>query len=101
MPDLKIGRLPDRKPVKYTFEAWPDLSAALEQYAAAYRVTYGEAEPVAELIPFMLDGFLKSDRTYLKVAVENTGAAPLPAATPGRRRREECAPGLQLQGDGA
>jgi hypothetical protein len=77
MPDLKIGRLPDRTLVKYTFSAWPELSVAIEQYAEAYRQTYGQAEPVAELLPFMVEGFLKSDRTYLKVLSAAAAAAAL------------------------
>ncbi|MEP5262741.1 MAG: DUF2274 domain-containing protein, partial [Nitratireductor sp.] len=43
MPDLKLGKLPDRTPVKITFIAPPDLNKALQAYAALYRETYGEA----------------------------------------------------------
>ena len=32
----------------------PDLSQALADYAALYAATYGQQEPVAELIPAML-----------------------------------------------
>ncbi|WP_246660566.1 DUF2274 domain-containing protein [Nitratireductor sp. XY-223] len=34
--------------------------------AALYRATYGETESVADLIPFMLEAFLESDRTFAK-----------------------------------
>ena len=57
MPDLKLGKLPDRMPVKITFTAPPDLSKALQAYAALYRETYGEAESISELIPYMLQVF--------------------------------------------
>lgn len=67
MTDLKIGKLPDRTPVKITFSAWPDLNQALSEYAIFYEQTYGEAETVAELVPFMLDSFLKSDRAFAQV----------------------------------
>jgi len=73
MPELKLPRLPDRSPVKITIMAPPDLARALTQYAEAYRAVYGKEEPVAELIPYMLDSFLKSDRSYLKVAPTAAG----------------------------
>jgi hypothetical protein len=66
MADLKLAKLPDRTPVKITFTAQPDLNRKLQQYAALYRATYGETESVAELIPFMLESFLESDRAFAK-----------------------------------
>lgn len=64
MADLKLARLPDRTPVKLTISITPDLSDALAAYAALYRETYGREEPVTELIPAMLSGFLESDRSF-------------------------------------
>jgi len=66
MPDLKLGRLPDRVPVKITFPASAELNRALQLYADLYRQTYGEEEKVSELIPFMLESFLSSDRSFAK-----------------------------------
>ncbi len=70
MPGLKLGKLPDRTPVKITITLGPDLNQALRDYAAIYRETYGEAESVADLIPFMLTGFLESDRGFAKARKE-------------------------------
>jgi len=42
----------------------PDLNQALHLYAEAYKETYGEAEPIAELVPAMLASFLESDRAF-------------------------------------
>lgn len=70
MPDLKLGKLPDRTPVKITFTAPPDLNRALQAYAALYRETYGEAESVPELIPYMLLSFLEADRGFAKALKE-------------------------------
>lgn len=70
MPDLKLGKLPDRTPVKITFTAPPDLNKALQAYAALYRETYGEAESVSELIPYMLLSFLDADRGFTKARKE-------------------------------
>ena len=66
MGDLKLGKLPDRTPVKLAITITPDLQAALQDYAAVYAKTYGVEEPVAELIPAMLLAFLESDRGFLR-----------------------------------
>lgn len=66
MVELKLGKLPDRTPVKITFTAPPDLARALQAYAELYRESYGEAESVSELIPYMLRGFLEADRGFGK-----------------------------------
>jgi hypothetical protein len=66
MPSIKLRRLPDRSPVKITIALSPELSRALGDYAEAYEVSYGQAEPVAELIPAMLTAFLESDREFAR-----------------------------------
>lgn len=66
MADLKLGRLPDRTPVKLTISVLPELNQKLADYAALYATAYGTAEPVAELIPAMLTAFLESDREFAK-----------------------------------
>lgn len=63
---LKLPKLPDRTPVKLTLSLNPELHERLLSYAALYRATYGTAEPIADLIPYMLGAFLDSDRTYVK-----------------------------------
>ena len=64
---LKLGKLPDRKPVKYTLTVSAEIASLLEDYAAIYNQAYdGEAEPVEELIPYMLEMFLRSDRVFMK-----------------------------------
>ena len=67
MGGLRLTRLPDRTPVKITIALSPDLNQALADYAEAYRDEYGQAEPVAELVPAMLASFLESDRGFVKV----------------------------------
>lgn len=75
MADLKLGKLPDRTPSKMTITVSADLNRALKDYAALYRQTYGESETVAELIPFMLAGFLEGDRAFAKARKESLPAA--------------------------
>ncbi len=66
MAALRLGKLPDRTPVKVTISLPPELSEALTDYAALYREAYGEAEPVHELIPAMLARFLEGDRAFAR-----------------------------------
>ncbi len=66
MPDLKLAKLPERKPVKMTINLAPDLHQALTEYAAVYETVYGRAEPVGNLVPYMLTSFLESDRGFAK-----------------------------------
>ena len=64
MPDLKIGKLPDRTPVKLTITLPPELHQLLAEYAALYAECYGREEPVTELVPAILRSFLESDRDF-------------------------------------
>ena len=62
MPDLKLGKLPDRTPVKLAITLPPELHQSLSEYAALYAESYGREEPLTELLPAMLRSFLESDR---------------------------------------
>jgi hypothetical protein len=64
--DLKLPRLPDRTPVKLAISISPELRHALDDYAEAYKATYGRDESVIDLIPFMLAGFIESDRVFAR-----------------------------------
>ncbi len=63
---LKLARIPDRTPVKLTVAVPPELNQALTDYAELYRETYGQSEPVQELIPAMLASFLESDKAFAR-----------------------------------
>ena len=93
MPELKLGKLPDRKPVKITITVSAALDKKLHSYAEAYRAAYGEDEKVSNLIPFMLEQFLDGDRGFAKARKEaeptNDGAAGAPSARTGSKRREQ------------
>ena len=64
MAAIRLPRLPDRNPVKVSVMVMPELYNRLTQYAELYAATYGVEEPVTELIPHMLEGFLQSDRSF-------------------------------------
>jgi hypothetical protein len=86
---LKLPKLPDRTPVKLTVILNPELHQRLQSYAALYRDTYGTTEPVADLIPYMLDAFLDSDRAYARAQKEDRPSAHDDS---GRRKRRKAAP---------
>jgi hypothetical protein len=64
MAELRIAKLPDRTPVKLTIAILPELNDALAHYATIYSETYGQSDPVVDLIPYMLTAFLESDRGF-------------------------------------
>lgn len=66
MTELKLGRLPDRTPVKLTLHLPPELHQALVSYAALYEQSYGAAEPLQELVPAMLASFLDADKAFAR-----------------------------------
>jgi hypothetical protein len=66
VPDIRLRKLPDRTPVKLTISLAPELHQALADYAAAYEAAYGVRETVADLVPFMLAGFLDGDRAFAR-----------------------------------
>ena len=66
MAGLRLGKLPDRTPVKITISLSPELNQALADYAALYEETYGRVEPVQELIPAMLASFLEGDKAFVR-----------------------------------
>lgn len=74
MPEIKLGRLPDRTPVKISVSILPELNQALVEYAAVYEQTYGQSETIAELIPHILAAFLTSDRGFAKARAKLRGA---------------------------
>ncbi|HWU49738.1 MAG TPA: DUF2274 domain-containing protein [Asticcacaulis sp.] len=64
MAEIRLPRLPDRTPVKVQISLPADLHQSLQDYAAHYEATYAVKEPLSELIPFMLEAFLSSDRSF-------------------------------------
>lgn len=72
MAELKLGRLPDRTPVKLTIAVLPELAVLLDEYAAVYVETYGVAASVTELAPAMLKAFLDADKGFAKARAART-----------------------------
>ncbi len=66
MAALRLGKLPDRTPVKVTISLSPELNQALADYGGLYRETYGKEEAVQDLIPAMLASFLEGDKAFAR-----------------------------------
>jgi hypothetical protein len=66
MARLKLGRIPDRTPIKLAITITPDLKEQLDAYAEAYGAAYGQQEKIEELIPFMLQSFIDGDRGFAR-----------------------------------
>lgn len=88
--ELKLAKLPDRTPVTIKIAVKPELNRRLSQYADCYRAAYGgDGETVAELIPYMPESFLESDRGFAKALKdrEANGAAGEAERPADRRQR--------------
>lgn len=80
MNTLRLDKLPDRTPVKYSISVPPDLAHALRDYAKIFERVHGQKESVEELIPFMLARFIETDAGFRKarrelLAARDTGTA--------------------------
>ncbi len=92
MPDLKLARLPDRTPVRIAITVSPELNRQLHAYAELYQQTYGAAESVSDLIPYILESFLDADRGFAKVRKEKLAdVRPAAMVTVPRGRRHRAA----------
>ena len=90
MVELKLAKLPDRVPVKITVTVKPELHRLLGEYAREYQAAYGgDAETVAELIPYMLQCFIESDRGFMQALKERPrdNGAGGPSTPPAARRQ--------------
>ena len=66
MAGLRLGKLPDRTPVKIAIAVAPYIHQALADYSQLYREIYGQQEPVQDLIPAMLASFLEGDKAFAR-----------------------------------
>jgi hypothetical protein len=80
MSALKLAQLPDRVPVKLAIMVQPELKKALDDYALLYARNYGAEESVVELIPYMLEAFLKADAAFRTGRKELRDVPSLPIA---------------------
>ena len=88
MTTLKLDKLPDRTPVKYSISVAPDLGHALRDYAKVFERVHGQKESVEVLIPFMLARFIESDPGFRKarraLLVSGEAGTPVSPGVPAR-----------------
>jgi hypothetical protein len=73
MAKLRLGPVPDDKPVTRTIKLSAALDADLRAYAEVYAASFG-AITVERLIPAMLEKFVHSDRGFRAQAVPKVPA---------------------------
>ncbi len=61
---LKIGAIPERKPVRITLSLPPDVHEALVDYAVIHAAEFGKKTPVNEFAILMIERFLDSDAAF-------------------------------------
>jgi hypothetical protein len=87
---LRLPRLPDRTPVKVTLSLEPDLFAALGDYAALYKESYGETARIQDLAPVMIEAFLASDAGFKRArrALQDKPSSPSQPSSSGASSRK-------------
>jgi hypothetical protein len=82
MTKLKLGPIPDDKPVRLTIIISAELAALLSAYAEA--VGSGNIKPVTveRIVPHILERFIRSDRVFMRtrrhvahITARSTGSA--------------------------
>ncbi len=66
MPKLKLGPLPDDKPIKLTITVSAELAALLKAYAEAVGSADGHVVAIERLIPPIVERFVRSDRAFMR-----------------------------------
>jgi hypothetical protein len=79
MPKLKLGAVPDDKPVKITVELPASVHRDLIAYADVLSRETGQAIEPSKLISPMLTRFMDGDRAFRKARTRSSGPQ-----TPGR-----------------
>ena len=76
MTKLKLGPIPDDKPIKVALELPADVHRDLVAYAEALARETGQTHEPAKLIAPMLARFMATDRGFVKLRKERRSASP-------------------------
>jgi hypothetical protein len=63
---LKLGPIPDDKPVRLTITLSAELAALLRNYADAVGSRSSKPVTVERVVPYMLERFIKTDRAFMR-----------------------------------
>ena len=61
---LKLGPIPDRKPVKLSLSLAPDVNDALNDYAAIHAREHGTEVKPGDVAGLMIERFLEGDTQF-------------------------------------
>jgi len=61
---LKLGPIPDRRPVKLRLTLQPHVHEALSDYAALHERHYGRKSTIHEIAALALEKFMDNDPTF-------------------------------------
>ena len=75
MSKLKLGAVPDDKPVRLSLDLPAQLHRDLVLYAEVLARDTGQAVEPAKLIPHMLARFIASDREFARLRRNRSGQA--------------------------
>lgn len=67
MPDLRLGRLPNRTPAKLTLTLWNELDEHLRLYAQLHSAQTGVEVSAADIAPQMLADYIEGDREFARI----------------------------------
>ena len=84
MPKLKLGAIPDDKPVRLTVTLTAELHALLVEYAEAHAKEFDRKVAPEKLVPHMLERFIRTDRAFAKARRRRPGT-PRGNATTGEQ----------------
>ena len=78
MAKLRIGPLPDDRPVKRTITFTAALDALIRDYAAAIAAQDGlaDAPTVEKLVPIIVERFIATDRAFRPAAIRPAAVTP-------------------------
>ena len=78
MPNLKLGAIPDDKPVRLTITLTAELHALLVEYAEIHSRQFDRKVPPEKLVPHMLERFIRTDRAFAKARRTKAAARSTP-----------------------
>lgn len=82
MPKLKLGDVPDHKPIKLTVTLTAAQHGQLLAYAEAVGREQGRAVEPARLVPLILERFIATDRAFVRTRKDTVSAPATPSSDP-------------------
>lgn len=82
MPKLKLGDVPDHKPIKLTVTLTSGQHGQLVAYAEAVGREQGRVVEPARLVPLILERFIATDRAFVRTRKDPPSAPATSSSDP-------------------